>query len=99
VRRGIVRIVGDIERFTAEGAVFRGGREAKLDAVVLATGYRPKVEDFLEGAGDALDARGYPRSIDAGGGLFFLGFVNPPTGFLRQIAIDAKKIAKAIVGS
>lgn len=36
-----------IERFTASGVIFSDGRQADFDAVVLATGYRPRVDAFL----------------------------------------------------
>jgi indole-3-pyruvate monooxygenase len=105
VRRGLVKIVPDVERFTEAAVRFRDGREVPFDAVILATGYRPALEDFLElnSARDrVIDERGYPRGISAGDacpGLFFLGFVNPATGFLRQIALDSVRIAGEIASA
>jgi len=102
VREGKITVVPGIERFETGGAVFTDGRRLDLDAVVLATGYTTGLADFLEGAAAVTDAKGYPRSHFAGDvspaheGIYFLGFVNPPTGFLRQIAIDAPRIVARI---
>ena len=29
-------------------------------------------------------------------GLFFVGYSNPPTGFLREIGLEAQRVADAI---
>jgi len=98
VRRGVVRIRPAVERFTPRGVIFEGGTEAAYDAVVLATGFRPRVNAFLEGCGDALDAEGAPRTSGraAAPGLYFCGFYVSPTGMLRAIAREAATIARAI---
>ncbi len=101
IRRGAIAVVPEIDRFEPDGVhvAFRDGSRRPFDAVVLATGYRPRLEDFLEDAARVTDERGYPRALDAGGvlpGLYFVGFVNPPTGFLRQIALDAPHVADRI---
>ena len=98
VRRGVVRIRPGVERFTPRGVIFEGGTEAAYDAVVLATGFRPRVNAFLEGCGDALDAEGAPRTSGraAAPGLYFCGFYVSPTGMLRAIAREAATIARAI---
>lgn len=99
VKRGEITVYPAIERFVADGVCFVDGRRAEVDAVVLATGYRPGLEGFLEGAEALVDARGYPRvrgGRPARPGLYFLGFSNPITGFLRQIALDAEACAASI---
>src|SRR5918994_821543 len=45
-------------RFSADGGQWADGRTEPVDAVILATGYRPSL-DFLAGT-PALDARGDP---------------------------------------
>jgi len=99
IKRGAIGVVPGIERFTPEGVVFVDGQERQYDSVVLATGYRPRLEEFLEDAHDLTDESGYPvptAGESARAGLYFLGFANPTTGFLRQIAMDAQKVARAI---
>ena len=72
-------------------------RELPFDAVVLATGYRTGLETFLDDASSYLDENGHPRWHAAptpSPGLFFIGFRNPITGQLRDIAAEAPRIAR-----
>lgn len=99
IKRGAIKVVPGIRAFTEQGAEFVNGERHEYDAVVLATGYKPRIDDFLENANEVTDESGYP--IPPAGeskwpGLYFLGFVNPPTGLFRQIAIDAPRIAADI---
>ena len=65
--------------------------------MVLATGYRPALEDIVAVPG-VLDDEGYPRDWKGGAhpGLFFVGYQQPSTGLLREIAIQAEAVAAAI---
>lgn len=99
IKRGAIKVVPGIQRFNSGGIEFVNGEAHEYDAVILATGYKPRIDEFLENAGEVMDESGYP--IPPAGeskwpGLYFLGYVNPATGLLRQIAIDAKSIAGAI---
>jgi indole-3-pyruvate monooxygenase len=98
IRRKEIEVVPGVEAFVPGGARFAGGVERAFDAVVLATGYRPALEAFLEPAAEVLDADGVPRASGAETlpGLFFCGFYVSPTGMLRAIAGDARRIARAI---
>lgn len=99
IRRGFVTIYPGVERFTEGGVRFSDGREEPFDAVVLATGYRPAVADFLPDASDVLHANGQPRSHGARTalpGLYFCGFNVVASGMLREIAREAKAIAREI---
>jgi hypothetical protein len=51
-----------IDRFTEEGVIFTDGTREKFDAVILATGYRPQVNAFLENASAVCDESGKPTS-------------------------------------
>jgi len=97
IRDGKVRLRPGVSDFTAEGVRFSDGSEGSFDAVVLATGYRPRVSAFLEAPG-ALDASGAPTASgrEHGPGLFFCGFHVSPTGMLREIGIEAQRIGAAI---
>ena len=78
---------------------FEGGKEAEFDALILATGYRPRLDDFLQHASSILDQDGTPTSSgkdSASSGLYFCGFDVSATGMLREIAREAKQIAAAI---
>ena len=99
VRRGAVAIRGGITRFTPGGVIFDDGREGSYDAVVLATGFRPSVAEFLEGADRVLGPEGRPLASGreaARPGLYFCGFFVSPTGMLREIAREARRIARHI---
>lgn len=97
IRRREIEVLPGVESFDAAGARFAGGAQRPLDAVVLATGYRPALSAFLD-APDAIDERGLPRASGAetAPGLYFCGFHVAPTGMLREIAREARRIARAI---
>jgi indole-3-pyruvate monooxygenase len=99
IREGHITVYPGISRFNATGIVFEDGRELAADAVVMATGYRPALHDFLPIADRVIDSSGTPlvsgrESTVAG--LYFCGFYLSPTGMLREIGIEAQRIAKAI---
>ncbi|MFN8466575.1 MAG: hypothetical protein U0X20_13540 [Caldilineaceae bacterium] len=99
IKSGQIQVYPGIEHFTHEGVIFADGRQQAFDAVVLATGYRPQVSAFLEGATGAYDEHGTPlysgREAPATG-LYFCGFYVSPTGMLREIGQEARRIAAAI---
>ena len=69
------------------------------EAIIAATGFRADLRPLLPDAGDALGAGGVPvvsgRRTSAPG-LYFCGFRVVPTGQLREIGIEARRIAGAI---
>lgn len=101
IRRGEIAVMPGVESFTPDGARFEGGEERPFDAVVLATGYRPALADVLQGADGALDEEGTPRASgrETLPGLYFCGFYVAPTGMLREIAIESRRIAQSIASS
>ena len=99
IREGHVKVYPGLESFSGNRIRFEGGKKAEFDAVVLATGYHPQVNDFLENASSAFDEGGTPLSTGKESpvpGLFFCGFYISPTGMLREIAIEAKQISMLI---
>jgi indole-3-pyruvate monooxygenase len=102
IRAGRIVLHGAVTRFTEKGVAFDDGREATFDAVVLATGYSPGLDDFLVEWREACTETGVPRT--SGGpsglpGLFFCGFFVAPSGMLREIGIEAKRIAAQVADS
>ena len=66
--------------------------------MVLATGYRPCVDEFLAEQ-KVLTPEGTPKSSGEQSqleGLYFCGFYISPAGMFREMAKEAKVIAKAI---
>ena len=78
--------------------MFVDGTREQYDAVVLATGYRPTVDALLERAPLLTDEHGIPcqSGREVAQGLYFCGFYVSPTGMLREIAREAKHIARDI---
>lgn len=100
VRKGRVEPVAAVESFEADKVVLADGSRITPDVVIAATGYRRALEGLL-GHLDVLDERGRPvthggRTPERARGLYFTGFTNPISGMLREMAIDARKIAKAL---
>ena len=98
IKQNKIRVVPGITRFTETGVVFEDGRELPFDVVVLATGYRTGIDEFLDGAQEVLDGRGHPRVYgeEAAPGLYFVGYRNPITGQLHDIALEAQRVADHI---
>ncbi|MFE4796584.1 flavin-containing monooxygenase [Streptomyces sp. NPDC056708] len=100
VRSGRVVPVAAVESFDKDVVVLADGDRITPDAVIAATGYRRALEGLVGHLG-VLDARGRPvvhggRTPKQAPGLYFTGFTNPISGMLRELALDAEKIAKRL---
>jgi cation diffusion facilitator CzcD-associated flavoprotein CzcO len=98
IRRGAIDIRPGIERFTENAVLFTDGRGESFDAVVLATGFRPALEEILKDQDILLDDSGAPEvsGKEVAPGLHVCGFYVSPHGMLREISFEARKIAAAI---
>jgi indole-3-pyruvate monooxygenase len=99
IAAGTIPVHGEIERFTDTGVTFVDGSYLAVDAVVLGTGYRAAVDEFLVGAERVCDRSGTPvLSGRPSGleGLYFCGMYISPAGVLREIGIEARRIAREI---
>jgi cation diffusion facilitator CzcD-associated flavoprotein CzcO len=97
IRAGLVEPVAALEAFDGDGVLLADGSRITPDAVVLATGYSQGLEPLIGHLG-VLDAKGRPtvtggRTADGAPGLWFTGFTTPISGTLRELGIDARKIA------
>jgi indole-3-pyruvate monooxygenase len=90
IRRGRIQVRSDISSIAGSTVRFTEGDPRTFDAIVMATGYEPRVPS---GAGEI------PAGDHVGGasGLYFCGFYVSPTGMLREIGIEAEEIAERIV--
>ena len=99
IKDGRITVHGAVERFTEHGVVFADGSELAVDAVILATGYRAALGDFLVGWEAVCDdagtptVSGAPTALD---GLYFCGMFVSPAGMLREIGLEATRIAAHI---
>ena len=80
--------------------VLADGRRLSPDAVVVATGYRAGLEPLVGHLG-VLDDRGLPvvhgaHEPSGADGLWFTGFTNPISGMLRELRMDAERIATGV---
>ena len=99
IKQGRIKVRPGIARFDGQDVVFTDGSHIRFDAVILATGYRPRVNALLEHALAVHDENGTPLSSGcetAIPGLYFCGYHVSATGMLREIGLEARKICAAI---
>lgn len=101
IKAGRIGILPGIDRIEAHDVVFTDGRKAPFDAIIVCTGYKPYLEQFIPGVGALLDNYGLPQSVAAPPpfeGLYFLGFDNyTPGGTLGVIRRDSATIADLLM--
>jgi len=96
IRDGSIKIRPGIDRLTAYGVIFDDGRNENFDAMILATGFRPDLRRLVADVENVFDQKGMPLAVGratAAPGLYFCGQVTSPTGQLREIGIEAQRIA------
>jgi hypothetical protein len=95
VRQGHVKIAPGVKSFTETSVTFEDGAAQPFDAVVLATGYRPGLEEFLPLASGLCDASGnLPSGGEVRPGLYLCGFRVSTRGMLKEIGIEAQRVAQ-----
>jgi len=97
IRDGTIKLRGGIERFSLDGVVFADAPAEAVDDVILATGFRPDLRKLLPDSDDVFDDHGMPVATGRAtpeAGLFFCGLIASPTGQLREIGIEAQRIAR-----
>ena len=103
VRAGRVEPVAAVERLEGDAVLLVDGTRLRPDAVVVATGYRSGLEPLVGHLG-VLDPRELPlvhgaHEAPGAAGLWFTGFTNPISGMLRELRIDAERIAARIAAA
>jgi cation diffusion facilitator CzcD-associated flavoprotein CzcO len=97
IRDGSIKVRGGIDRFTPDAVIFSDQGAQEFDAIILATGFRPDLRKLLPDVNGVLSAEGKPlvtgRATDEPG-LYFCGLIASPTGQLREIGLEAKRIAE-----
>ncbi len=98
IKQGNIMVFPGIKDLEETLVCFSDGRRQAFDVLILATGYRPSLEDIVEDVTPALDERGVPKALWAEDlpGLYFLGFGVYGTGILHHIQRDSAKIAEDI---
>jgi cation diffusion facilitator CzcD-associated flavoprotein CzcO len=99
IKAGKIAVVPAVKRVGPDSVTFADGLTRPFDALLLATGYTPGLDRWIDGFAAIADRRGRPHKFgeETGiEGLYFVGFKNPTTGALREIAIEAARTARAI---
>jgi hypothetical protein len=99
VKQGRIRVLPAVEEILPDKVRFAGGAVHPFETIIFATGYTPGLERLIEDFETIADARGRPHRFGeetAIAGLYFVGFKNPPTGALREIALEAPRVARSV---
>lgn len=100
LKNGSVRGVPAVASLSEGAAVLADGRRLVVDAIIAATGFRRGLERLVGHLG-VLNDKGNPivhgdTTHPAAPELYFIGYSNPLSGNLREIAIDARRIARVV---
>ncbi|GAC1661946.1 MAG: NAD(P)/FAD-dependent oxidoreductase [Flavisolibacter sp.] len=98
IKKGLIRIYPGIDQFRANQVYFTDGRAEEYDVVIMATGYEPALNDFLqkEDIFPGKPVKDKYENIKESGFLFYCGFRLSANGMIHEIGLEAKKIAKVI---
>jgi len=100
LEEGEMTVVPALERFEGPAAILADGSRIEPSAVIAATGYARDLEPLVGHLG-VVGTDGRPlvngaRDLPQARGLRFIGFSEPLSGNLRQIRLDARRVASAI---
>jgi putative flavoprotein involved in K+ transport len=103
IKKRQVHIVPAVERFDGSEVVLEDGRRLAPNVVIAATGFRRLLQPLVGHLG-VLDDRGNPTvhgpdTHPQAPNLHFIGYTNPISGNLRELAIDARRIARTLASS
>jgi len=101
LKAGRIGVVPGVVGFDGPRVLLDGNESLEVDAVVAATGYRRGLDSLVGHLGVlAADESPAVRGGDvnpAAVNLWFTGYTNPISGNFREMAIDAKRIARAVL--
>jgi len=101
IKNGKIKVVNDISSFTEKGVMLKIGEEKSFDSIILSTGYKSNLNEFVENITPELDKYACPKSPiaqdAANKGLYFVGFDNYKLGgILGTIFNDSETVANDI---
>ena len=76
--------------------IFDDASGESFDVIILATGFRPDLRQLVPDVEGVFDSRGMPLvtgEATKAPGLYFCSQITSPTGQLREIGIEAQRIA------
>ncbi|HEY4209303.1 MAG TPA: hypothetical protein VGM31_20905, partial [Puia sp.] len=99
IRKGYIKICGDIDHIEGNRVCFKDDRQEQFDAIVAAIGYYRDYADFVgvdKERFEDLKCSVNKQRFFGKDGLYFCGYWISPTGQIREIASDAQKIVRDI---
>lgn len=102
VKQGRIAVRPGVRALHPGAVEFVGGRTEPFGAIVWATGYSTGLHELVDGFEAIADPRGRPHRFgeETGiPGLYFVGYKNPPTGALREMALEAPRVARHIAAA
>jgi hypothetical protein len=101
IRKGHIKIHGDIDHIEGKTIHFTDGIKEDFDAIIAGIGFYRDYAEIIDVDKSRFEDLKLPvgkQKYFGKDGLYFCGFWVAPTGQIREIASDAKKIAKDIAG-
>ena len=98
VMSGQVRPVSAVQSFAETSVLLADGTSVQPDVVIAATGYGTGLPDLFDDP-SLFDETGVPHvhgGAPARPGLYFMGYDVTLGGMLRQVAIESRRVARAI---
>lgn len=99
LRKGHIKIYGNLEYIAGKRVYFTDGKEEDFDAIVAAIGYCTDCADMIQvdkSRFDDLHVCTDKQKYFGKDGLYFCGYWLGPRGHIREIGLEAQKIAKDI---
>ncbi len=100
IKKGRIRVAPGVRAVEPNGiVVFDDASKRAFDAMVFATGFTTGLNELIDDFDAIADGRGRPNRCgeeSAIPGLYFVGYDIPSTGALRQMSIEAPKVARQI---
>jgi indole-3-pyruvate monooxygenase len=99
IREGHIKIHDGIDQIRGKTVHFVDGKKEDFDAIVAAIGYHRDYAETVkvdQSRFEDLKTSVEKQKYFGNDGLYFCGFWISPTGLIRQISLDAQKIAEDI---
>ena len=100
IRQQHIHVYGGIDHIQNNTVCFLDGKQEEFDAIVAAVGYYRDYANMIDVENSRFEDLKLPvkkQKYFGKDGLYFCGFWIAPTGQIREIALDAQKIAKDII--
>jgi indole-3-pyruvate monooxygenase len=99
IRQGHITIYDDIDHIEGKTVFLKDGRKEEFDAIIAGIGYYRDYADIIDVDTSRFEDLKFPVAKQkhfGEDGLYFCGFWIAPTGQIREIGLDAKRIANDI---